>query len=238
VSTRKGKYESHRLARPDDADIAFDATVRAAASRRHRVVEPDDLRRKVRGHRSPFAVCFVLDNSWSIHAERMVEKAKGLVFRLLEGATGRGDRVALVAFRGGLPDATVALPLTSSVALAYRRLRAVPLSGQTPLADALRRGRLVLRQEVGKHPNAVPLLVVVTDGLPTRPLRPGGDPLADALAEAAALRRARFLTVVADTSPPRAPGHAAELARVAGGLCLPAAQLSPDVLLDTLEAIA
>ncbi len=105
------------------------------------VVSPEDLRRKVRGHRSPYAVCFVLDNSWSIHAERMVEKAKGIVFRLLEDATARGDRVALVAFRGGLPEATVALPLTSSMALAYRRLKAVPLSGQTPLADALHRGR-------------------------------------------------------------------------------------------------
>ncbi|MGB2954012.1 MAG: VWA domain-containing protein [Gaiellaceae bacterium] len=238
VSTRKGKYESHRLARPENTDIAFDATIRAAASRRRRVVEPEDLRRKVRGHRSPFVVCFVLDNSWSIHAERMVEKAKGIVFRLLEDATGRGDRVALVAFRGGLPEATVALPPTSSVALAYRRLKAVPLSGQTPLADALRRGRILLRQELSKHPNAVPLLVLVTDGLPTRPLRSGGDPLVDALAQARALGRARVLTVVADTSPTGSPGHAADLAAAAGGLCLPAAQLSPDVLLETLEQIA
>ena len=238
VNTRKGKYESHRLARRDDTDIAFDATVRAAAVRRRRFVQADDLRRKVRGHRSPFVVCFVLDNSWSIHAERMVEKAKGLVFRLLEDATGRGDRVALVAFRGGLPEATVALPPTSSIALAYRRLRAVPLSGQTPLADALRRAKILLRQELSKHRNAVPLLVVVTDGLPTRALRPGGDPLADALAAARALGRARVLTVVADTAPPGTPGHAAELAAAAGGVCLGAAQLSPDILLETLEQIA
>src|SRR5207244_6818153 len=124
-----------------------------------------------------------------IHAERMVEKVKGLVFRLLENATGRGDRVALVAFKGGVPEATVALPLTASAALAHRRLRSIPLSGQTPLADALRRGRGLLRQELFKHPNAVPLLVVVTDGLPTVPLRRGGDPVADVLAAASALPR-------------------------------------------------
>src|SRR5207244_10097382 len=118
-----------------------------------------------------------------IHAERMIEKVKGIVFRLLEDATARGDRVALVAFKGGVPEATVALPLTSSRALAHRRLKAIPLSGQTPLADALRRGRTLLRQELFKHPNAVPLLVVVTDGLPTVPLRRGGDPAADLLAE-------------------------------------------------------
>jgi len=177
----------------------------------------------VRGHRSPYAVCIVLDNSWSVHAERMVEKAKGLVFRLLEETTGGSDRVALVAFRGGVPEATVALPLTASLALAHRRLREVPLSGHTPLADGLRRGRIVLRQEVGKHPNAVPLLVAVTDGLPTRPLRTGGDAVADAFAEARALRRARIPVIVADTSEGR--GHADAIAAAAGGTCIPASDL-------------
>jgi magnesium chelatase subunit D len=209
--------------------------MRAAVSRGRHRIRAEDLQRKVRHHRSPFAVCFVLDNSWSIHAERMVEKAKGLVFRLLEDATGNGDRVALVAFRGGVPEATVALPLTRSLPLAYRRLREVPLSGQTPLADALRRGRILLRQELSKHPNAVPLVVAVTDGLATRPLRPDGDPAADALAEARALRRARVPVVVADTGP---EGRAAEIAAAASGVWLPAEQLSPDVLLEALEQIA
>jgi magnesium chelatase subunit D len=235
VATKKGKYTGHRLARHDDTDIAFDATVRAAVSRGRHRIRAEDLQRKVRHHRSPFAVCFVLDNSWSIHAERMVEKAKGLVFRLLEDATGNGDRVALVAFRGGVPEATVALPLTRSLPLAYRRLREVPLSGQTPLADALRRGRILLRQELSKHPNAVPLVVAVTDGLATRPLRPDGDPTADALAEARALRRARVPVVVADTGP---EGRASEIAAASGGVWMPAEQLSPDVLLEALEQIA
>jgi magnesium chelatase subunit D len=238
VSLHKGKYDRHRLARHFDHDIAADATLRAAAVRRPRLpleVQPEDLRRKVREHRSPFAVCFVVDNSWSVHAERMVEKAKGLVFRLLEHATTRGDRVALVAFRGGVPEATVALPLTSSLALGHRRLREVPLSGQTPLPDAIRRARFVLRQELFKHPNAVPLVVLVTDGLPTVPLRRGGDPVVDAYREARALRRERILCVVADTS---GTGQAEEIARAANGVYLRADELSPDVLRETLELIA
>src|SRR5207253_7431083 len=201
ASHRKGKYSRHRLAPEHATDVALDATVRAAAVRGGRTpirIEPGDLRRKVREHHSPFAVCFVVDNSWSVHAERMVEKAKGVVFRLLEDATGRGDKVALVAFRGGLPEATVALPFTSSLAAAARRLRRVPLAGQTPLADALRRARILVRQELSTHPNAVPLVVVVTDGLPTVPLRRGGDAVRDALAEARALRRAHVGCVVAD----------------------------------------
>ena len=37
----------------------------------------------------------------------MVEKVKGVVFELLRDATRRGDKVALVAFKGGVPEATV-----------------------------------------------------------------------------------------------------------------------------------
>ncbi len=197
-------------------------------------VQPDDLRRKIREHRSPFTVCFVVDNSWSVHAERMVEKVKGAVFGLLDEATARGDKVALVAFRGGLPEATVALPPTRSRALAERRLRQIPLSGRTPLGDALRRSRLLLRGELLKHPNAVPLVVVVSDGLPTVPLRQGGDAVAEVLAEGRALRRARIGCVVAEVARPEG-GCAEALAESSGGLLLPLEQLAPGALLAAME---
>ncbi|MCL4290503.1 MAG: VWA domain-containing protein [Thermoleophilia bacterium] len=222
----------------DAPDLALDATLRAAAIRSGRaragriVVEPGDLRRKVREHRSPFAVAFVVDNSYSVHAERMVEKVKGLTLELLEDATGRGDRVALVAFKRGLPEAAVALPLTRSTSFASARLEAIPLSGRTPLADALRQAGRLLRQEIRKHANVVPLVVCVTDGRPTAPLRPGGDPLADALEEARALRRTGIALVVADTATGRAreAGRARELADAGDGRYLPFARLAPGTL--------
>jgi Mg-chelatase subunit ChlD len=204
-------------------------------------IEEQDLRRKVREHRAPLAVCFVVDNSYSVHAERLVEKVKGLVFQLLGDAADRGDRVALVAFKGGLPEATVALPLSRSAALAFRRLRNVPLSGRTPLADALAKARTVLRRETLVRPNAIPVVVVATDGLPTVPLHPGGDPLADALAQASALRRIGVAVVVVDAATPgraaaRSCGQA--LAAAAGGLHVLAEELSPGIFLDALERIA
>jgi magnesium chelatase subunit D len=239
VSRRHGKYSRHRLARHGDRDIAVDATFRAAAVRTGRVplaVGAEDLRRRVREHRSPLSVCFVLDNSYSVHAERMVEKVKGLVYRLLTDAAHRGDRVALVAFKGGLPEATVAVPLTRGAQLALRRLRDVPLSGRTPLADALARAGQVLRQESLKRPNAVPLAVVVTDGLPTVPLAPGGDPLRDALAEARRLRRSGVHTVVVDSARDSRVSCGRELAAAAGGLHLPFGDVSSDVLEKVLGA--
>ena len=199
-------------------------------------MSPEDLRRRVREHRSPFSVCFVVDNSWSVHAERMVEKVKGVVFELLEDATRRGDKVSLVAFKGGIPEGAVVLPPTGSRARARRRLEDVPLSGQTPLADALRRARLLLRGELVRHPNAVPLVVLVSDGLPTVPLRAGGDPVADAVAEARALRRARIGCVVAEV-PSTTAGHAAALADAAGGTQLPLGDLAAGLLIGTVEAL-
>ena len=74
----------------------------------------------MREHRVPFEVCFVVDNSYSLHADRLVEKVKGLVFGLLEDAAGRGDRVSLVAFRSGVAEATVALRPTGSLRVARR----------------------------------------------------------------------------------------------------------------------
>jgi magnesium chelatase subunit D len=236
VSLRKGKYSRHRLG--DGDDVALDATLRAAAARGRRQIEAEDLRRRVREHRSPFAVCFVVDNSYSVHADRMVERVKGLTLRLLDDAAHRGDRVSLVAFKGGQPEATVALPLTRSLAYATRRLESIPLSGRTPLADALAKAGRILRQEQYKHPNAFPLVVAVTDGLPTVPLRPGGDPLADVLTEARALRRSGIGVVVADATPSDARTRSCgpALAEAAGGLHLPFAELVPETLEALLDA--
>lgn len=247
TSRRAGKYSRHRLARPGESDLALDATLRAAAIRvgagaegAPLAVERQDLRRKVREHRSPLAVCFVVDNSYSVQADGLVAAVKGLVFRVLADAAQRGDRVALVAFSAGLPEAVVALRLTSSLPLAAERLRDVPLSGRTPLADALRRSRLLLRQELARHPNAVPVVVAVTDAIPTVPLRPGGSPLADALSAAQQLRRSHIRLVVADATRPGSGGGGcgSDLAAAGGGLHLSLAELAPESFARLLDGFA
>ena len=57
----------------------------------------------------------------------------------------------------------------------------------------------------------MPLVVVVTDGLPTIAVRTGAEPVADLLAEGRALRRARIGCVVAEVEGPE-PGCAEALA--------------------------
>ena len=84
-----------------------------------------------------------------------------------------------------------------------------------------------------RHPNSVPLVVIVSDGLPTVPLRRRADPVADLLAEGRAPRRARMGCVVAEVAGQ--PGGCAErLAAAAGGTRLPLSSLA-GLLLDTVE---
>jgi magnesium chelatase subunit D len=245
VALRRGKHTRHRLLRPGDADVAVDATLRAAGVRagRHGTsfrIEREDLRRRVREHRVPFELCLVVDNSYSLHADRLVERVKGLAFALLEDAVGRRDRISLVAFRSGIPEAVVALRPTSSLKLAAQRLRDIPLSGRTPLAHALLVAGRLLRQEVVKRPNARPIAVVVSDGLPNVPLRSGGNALADVLTEGRSLRRAGISCLVLDATHPSARLHescGAALAEAARGTHLHLADVAPEVFLDALVSM-
>jgi magnesium chelatase subunit D len=245
VSRRAGKYSRHRLGA--SPDVAVDATLRAAAARgagesrawaaearglavepRGLAVLPEDLRRKLRQHHSPLAVVFVIDNSYSLAAEAMIEQVKGLAYALLHDAANHGDRLAVVAF-GGFAEATVALPFTRSARRARERLESLPVSGRTPLADALVRAHRLLRQERAKHPNTVPYIVAITDGRGTVPLRPGGDATQDTLDQARRIARDRIGMLVADAAAPGSPealaNRAEELANAARGDCVPFEQL-------------
>src|SRR5205814_8105495 len=111
--------------------------------------------------------------------------------------------VSLVTCRG--TGAEVALPPTSSVEAAARRLTSLPTGGRTPLAAGLAQAARVLATERIRDPRRRALLVVVTDGRATS----GSD--AD-LARAAALL-AGTASVVLDCEAAVLPlGLAARLA--------------------------
>ena len=98
-------------------------------------------------------------------ARRRMEAVKTAVLSLLLDAYQRRDKVGLVTFRGA--DATLALPPTSSVEVAARRLAELPSGGRTPLAEGLLCAAETLRVEGIRDPRRRPLLVVVTDGRAT-----------------------------------------------------------------------
>jgi magnesium chelatase subunit D len=161
-----------RPANGNTTDIAFDATIRAAAPFQKRREEqrklmafailPGDLQRKIRVKRMANLVLFLVDASWSMAVAERMNATKGAILSLLTDAYQRRDRVGLIVFQKD--RATLVLPPTNSVQLAQRALMDIPVGGKTPLSAGLLMAYDVLMREKRLHPDVQPLLLVMTDG--------------------------------------------------------------------------
>ena len=172
--TSVGRYVGARVPEGAASDLALDATLRAAApyqqSRRTAaesdtsalLVEPWDVREKVRETHTGSLILFVVDASGSMGAQRRMVAVKGAVMSLLLDAYQRRDRVGLIAFRG--TGAELLLPPTNSVEMAQWFLQEMPTGGRTPLARALYLAMETLETEKLKDRDVLPLLVLLSDG--------------------------------------------------------------------------
>ncbi|HEY3606068.1 MAG TPA: VWA domain-containing protein, partial [Pseudonocardiaceae bacterium] len=185
-----------------------------------------DVRRAVREGKEGNLVLFAVDASGSMAARARMSAVTGAVLSLLSDAYQRRDKVGVVTFRG--TGAEVALPPTSSVDAAARRLRGLRTGGRTPLSDGLLRARRVLAAERLRDPRRRALLIVLTDGRATA-TSTGGDPVADAQRAAGLLASDGIASITVDCEHgPVRLGLAARLAGALGGPCLTLAQLSAD----------
>ncbi len=169
---KRGRYIQARPANGQNHDIAFDATIRAAAP--HQVereeqrkdvafaIETQDLQRKVRVRRAANLVLFVVDASWSMAVAERMSATKGAILSLLTDAYQRRDRVGLVVFQKD--RANLVLPPTNSVQLAQRALQDIPVGGKTPLSAGLILAHEVIKKEKRIHPEVMPLIILLTDG--------------------------------------------------------------------------
>jgi magnesium chelatase subunit D len=169
---KRGRYIMARPSQGKADDLAFDATIRAAApfqtereEDRKRVafsIHPGDYMRKVRVRRTANLILFLVDASWSMAVAERMSATKGAILSLLTDAYQRRDRVGLIVFQKD--RSTLVLPPTNSVPLAQRALNNIPVGGKTPLSAGLRQAYEVLRKEKLLHPDVMPLLIVLTDG--------------------------------------------------------------------------
>ncbi len=172
TNRKRGRYIQARPANGKTTDIAFDATLRAAApyqrrraEQRKRVafaVQKQDLQRKVRVKKVANLVLFLVDASWSMAVAERMQATKGAIISLLTDAYQRRDRVGLIVFQKD--RATLVLPPTNSVQLAQRALENIPVGGKTPLSAGLYLAYQVIKREKVSHPDIEPLLIILTDG--------------------------------------------------------------------------
>ena len=190
TSLRQGRYVRAENPKEKTKDIAFDATVRAAApyqkSRKPNgcavVITKDDIREKVREKRVGNIFLFVVDASGSMGARERMRTVKGVIFKILLEAYQKRDKVGMIAFRKN--KAEVLLPVTRSVDFAKKKLENLPTGGKTPLAKGLIKTSDVLDMLYRQDPTQEPVVILVTDGRATNGIEKGSDPVSDAVSEA------------------------------------------------------
>ena len=153
---KRGRYIQSRPANGKTNDLAFDATIRAAAPfqrdrgelrARNRVafaIRPTDYMKKIRVRKAANLILFLVDASWSMAVAERMAATKGAIMSLLTDAYQRRDRVGLIVFQKS--DATLVLPPTNSVMLAEEALQDIPVGGKTPLSGRFDDGLRSLAQ--------------------------------------------------------------------------------------------
>ncbi|MEM0314354.1 MAG: VWA domain-containing protein, partial [Candidatus Bathyarchaeia archaeon] len=206
-SSKNGRYVDSIIPRGKVVDLAFDATLRAAAPHQIErrkledaqaalIIEKWDLREKIRERKIGNIILFVVDASGSMAAENRMAAAKGAIMSLLLDAYQRRDQVGMIVFRK--ETAELVLPPTKSVELAEKLLNEIPTGGRTPLAHGLELALDTIRGYMAKDRNAVPLLVLVSDGKANVSFM-GGDPVEDAKAIAREIRAHNINSLIVDT---------------------------------------
>lgn len=201
---KQGRYVRAELPKNKVEDLAFDATIRAAAPYQKMRenngcalnIKPEDLRQKVREKRIGNTFLFAVDASGSMGAKERMRAVKGAIFYMLQEAYQKRDRVGMIAFRR--QKAEVLLPITRSVDLAQKYLAELPTGGKTPLADGLAASLMTLAMLNKRDSELEPILILVTDGR-ANAVEEGGDPVDSAMKMAEKIRKAKITSVVIDT---------------------------------------
>ena len=178
-SDSSGRYARSRIPSDKTHDIAFDATVRAAApyqkSRDHNDmainIQKQDVREKVREMRAGCTILFLVDASGSLGVRKRMAAVKGAVLSMLRDSYVKRDRIGMMAFRRD--SAELVLPPTRSVEYSYRKLEEMPTGGKTPLSEALVTVNEYMTSYSRSHVGEMCYIVVITDGRANVPLQEG-----------------------------------------------------------------
>ncbi len=211
LTTRKSGRSTRTLIARPVTDIAFPATIAAAApyqKSRGRVaggkvqLRVEDLRQNVRERKTRCLLIFVVDGSDSVMARQLMARMKRMLLALLQHAYEKRDRVAMLVFR--FAQGRIVLPPTRNFMQARKCIDDLYVGGCTPLATGLLEGLRLAETERMRDPTVRPLLVLLTDGLANIDL--SGNmrsvtPQRDALHVASEIATRQIPVVLIDTNP-------------------------------------
>ncbi len=193
TDTRTGRYVGSRITEQKNPDLAFDATVRAAAPyqlKRHAetdtdmavIIEKSDMREKIRETRTSSTFLFAVDTSGSLIIRNRMTAVKGAILSLLKQHYIKKDRVGFLTFNE--KSISMLLQPSKEVECIYKLLDDLAIGKRTPLSAALQYLSDYMSMYIKKRPNDECYVVLVTDGGANIPLDPEDaetDPLEEAL---------------------------------------------------------
>ncbi len=214
--TQKGRYIKSKLPKNSSDDVAIDATLRAAAlsSKGQIKVKSEDLRHKIRKHGARASIVMLVDISGSMVSDRKANRLKGILNSVIEDTDRHQDRISVIGFKG--EEAEIIIPTTRRAASFREQIDNIRVGGTTPLAAGMRKGYEILKKEKLKD-EFVPLLLILSDGMPNVAVKEG--PIKDALSIAEKIKNKEIHTIVVNFERSVRYGHEVnmELALAAGG---------------------
>lgn len=223
TSLRMGRYVKAVLPKGHVVDVAFDATLRAAALyQKHRVsngplitIHSSDIRSKVREKRTGKLILFVVDASGSMGVNKRMRAVKSAILSLLQEAYQKRDKVGLITFADN--QSHVLLEPTRSIERASKELREIPTGGNTPLALGIETTLNKLSSLSHKDADYDPHIVLITDGR-ANAAQGQGSSFKDALRLCEAIHTLQIKSMVVDTETGFIKlGLSRELANALGG---------------------
>ncbi len=242
TGSKQGRYIKSTIPHEKTTDLAFDATLRAAAPfqsvRKNNgnaiIIHNSDFRKKIREKKIGNLVLFIVDASGSMGAQQRMVASKGAVLSMLLDAYQKRDKVGLIAFKG--ESAELLLPPTSSVELAQKHLQEMPTGGKTPLSHGLMKGYETIQAELRRDPDTCPFMVLISDGRANVSMN-GESPFQETISIASLFRDQGIQSAVIDTESSMIKfGLAQEVSSALGARYLALEDLKADSIIKAVRS--
>ncbi len=175
TTSSRGRARGWKVPKGKPRDVHMPATIRAAAikqQRRKRTqkvninIALEDVREKLRRHKAPMTIIFVLDLSGSMLLR--IDAIKKAILKLHGDAYRYRDRVGIVALKD--MGAIVAQHPITNLRVVANKLMKLKISGYTPLASGMLKAWEVLKESKRRDPSTIPVMILISDGGANVPL--------------------------------------------------------------------
>jgi len=176
TTLHKGKPYGWKIPHGKPIDIHLPATIREASRKQKNRQKPPnvllnivlkDVREKLRLHKAPLTMVFVVDLSGSMLLN--IDAIKEALLNLHHEAYRYRDRIGIVALKD--TGAVVVQHPITNLRVVANKLVNMRISGFTPLAAGMIKAWEVLKEAKKRDSSTVPVMVIITDGSANVPLK-------------------------------------------------------------------